>query len=342
MPLYEADDDAVARVLASHASEVARRAPTGPGPWQDLKVTGYLCVPLTDRGRTFATLTLLTTGDRVIDGHTVALAEELARRAASAARNARQYAQRVTLARDLQAGLLLTEPPTVPGVELATSYHPAGEGLDIGGDFYDVFPLDDGRWAFLLGDVSGRGALAATTTALVRHTARTAAALLPDPETVLQAVNRALLQRPGSGFVTLVYGHFTTAHGGIDIEYVRAGHPQPVHLAPAGARFVSSQGHLLGIMDHPRLATHRMHLAEGDSLVLYTDGITEARGADGDLFGDARLLDTFTSCPPRAQAVLELLARGLGDFTAGSEKADDEAILILTAAAPPRSPAEPS
>ncbi len=79
------------------------------------------------------------------------------------------------LARVLQAGLLLPEVPALPSARVATYYHPAGEGLDVGGDFYDVFPLGDGRWAFMLGDVCGRGATAATTTALVRHTVRAVA-----------------------------------------------------------------------------------------------------------------------------------------------------------------------
>ncbi|MFD0427785.1 GAF domain-containing protein [Streptomyces zhihengii] len=140
IPVFDAADDAVARVLASGTSEVARRTPTGPGPWHDLGVTGYLCLPLVDRSRAFGAVTLLSTAEHSFDGHTVALAEELARRAALAARNARQYTHRHTLARDLQAGLLLPDLPQVRGADVATYYHPAGEGLDIGGDFYDVFP----------------------------------------------------------------------------------------------------------------------------------------------------------------------------------------------------------
>lgn len=125
VPVSDAADHTVARVLASGMREVARRTPTGSGPWQDLGVTGYMCIPLMDRGTAFGTLTLLSTADHPFDGHTVALAEELARRAALAARNARQYTHRVTLARDLQAGLLLPELPDVPGADVATSYHPA-------------------------------------------------------------------------------------------------------------------------------------------------------------------------------------------------------------------------
>ena len=234
IPVYDAEDDAVTRVMASGLTEIARRTPTGPGPWHDLEVTGYLCVPLIDRSRTFGALTLLTTGDRAFDGHTVALTEELARRAAPAAVNARQYSQRAALARDLQAGLLLPGVPALPAAEAAVYYHPAGEGLEVGGDFYDIFPLPGGRWAFMLGDVCGRGAIAATTTALVRHTARAVAPLLPGPGAVVQAVNKALLDRPdshGTGFVTMVYGHLAPADGGgLDITLVRAGHPPPLHI----------------------------------------------------------------------------------------------------------------
>ncbi|MFC8224979.1 SpoIIE family protein phosphatase [Streptomyces sp. NPDC057287] len=345
VPLHDAADDAVARVLASGTTEVARRTPTGPGPWHELHVTGYLCVPLVDDGHTFGVLTLLATGDHIFDGHIVALAEELARRAASAARNSRQYTQRVALARDLQAGLLLPDLPVLPGAELATHYHPAGEGLEIGGDFYDVFPLEDGRWAFMLGDVCGRGAHAATTTALVRHTARAVAPLLPGPEAVVHAVNRALINRPdehGTGFVTLVYGHFTATESGLDIDLVRAGHTLPVHLSTAGSRPVRADGTLLGILPVPHLGTCHLHLAPGESLALYTDGITEARNLAGEQFGDDRLTQALTPAPQRASAVLEMLSLAVQEFTAGSAMDDDQAILILTATEPARSAAEPA
>ncbi|MEW1613841.1 MULTISPECIES: SpoIIE family protein phosphatase [unclassified Streptomyces] len=337
IPVYDAADDAVARVLASALTEVARRTPTGPGPWQDLGVTGYLCVPLTDRGQTFATLTLLTTGDHVFDGHAVALAEELARRAATAARNARQYTQRAALARDLQAGLLLPDLPALPGAELATHYHPAGEGLEIGGDFYDVFPLDDGSWAFMLGDVCGRGALAATTTALVRHTARAVASLLPGPQAVVQAINHALIRRHGShgtGFVTLVYGHFTPTSAGLDIELVRAGHTFPLHITAHEARPVSSDGPLLGVLPDPPLGSGRFRLAPGESLVLYTDGITEARNSADELFDEDRLAQALIPSPRRASDVLDALTAAVRDFTDGRDVDDDQAVLILTATRP--------
>ncbi|MFF4846119.1 SpoIIE family protein phosphatase [Streptomyces collinus] len=337
IPVYDADDDAVARVLASRLSEVARRTPTGPGPWGDLQVTGYLCVPLLDRGRIFGTLTLLTTGEDTFDGHTVALAEELARRAASAAQNARQYTQRVTLARDLQAGLLLPEVPALPGARVATYYHPAGEGLDIGGDFYDVFPLGDDTWAFMLGDVCGRGATAATTTALVRHTARAVAPLLPGPESVVQAINKALLDRPhshGTGFVTLVYGHLTPhPDGGLDISFVRAGHTLPLHLSDGpSARAVDSEGALLGITPSPDLGTRCLRLRPAESLVLYTDGLTEARDPEGEQFGEERLADALgTRLHTGPEEIIDTLTEAVHAFTGTTAIEDDQAALVITA-----------
>ncbi|MEU6405973.1 GAF domain-containing SpoIIE family protein phosphatase [Streptomyces sp. NPDC046985] len=337
IPVYDAADDAVSRVLSSGLSEVARRTPTGPGPWHDLGVTGYVCIPLTDRGSAFGAVTLLSTGEHALDGHTVALAEELARRAAAAVRNARQYTHRVTLARDLQAGLLLPELPEVPGADVAAYYQPAGEGLDIGGDFYDVFPLDDGRWAFLLGDVCGRGAVAATTTALVRHTARAVAPLLTGPEDVVKAVNRALVNRPGghgNGFVTLVYGQLTPASDGLDVELVRAGHTVPLHLdAQHRAHAVDASGSLLGITPDARVRPHRLRLRPHESLLLYTDGITESRDADGEQFGERRLAEALTGTRPRPAAhhVIDALTQAVHRFTGGHEVDDDQAVLVLTA-----------
>ncbi|MFK0168648.1 GAF domain-containing SpoIIE family protein phosphatase [Streptomyces sp. NPDC090306] len=340
-PDHDAADDIVARVLASGRTEVARRAPESPGPWRELKVTGYLCVPLLERGRPFGTMTLLTTGERAFDGHTVALAEELARRAALTALNARQYTQRVALSRDLQAGLLLAEVPTLPGAEVATYYHPAGEGLEIGGDFYDVFPLKDGAWAFMLGDVCGRGATAATTTALVRHTARAVARLLPGPEAVVRAVNTALLDRPDSqagGFVTLVHGTLVPdPEGGLDISLVRAGHPLPLLVdADDVARPLECHGSLLGVTPEPRLTTLRFRLRPGESLLLYTDGLTEARDGAGEQFGEERLADTLTGSAREhtASEVITTLVDAVRAFTGHADMDDDQAALVLRATVP--------
>jgi serine phosphatase RsbU (regulator of sigma subunit) len=333
-------DGALSRVLSSGLTEVARQPPLTPGPWRELGVTGYLCIPLAERGQTFGVLTLFSTGDAEFDGHAVSLAEEVARRAASAARNARQYSQRVALARDLQAGLLLPDLPAVPGAELATFYHPAGEGLEIGGDFYDVFPLDDRTWAFMLGDVCGRGATAATTTALVRHTARAVAPLLREPVAIVEAVDRALSNRPdahGTDFVTMVYGHLTPGDGGLAIDLLRAGHNQPVVLdADHHARELDIPGRLLGLGGDPRLELHHLVLRPHESLVLLTDGFVEARDPCGEQFGDDRLLDAIASTParPGAQDVLGAITAAVRAFTRETDGTDDQAGLVVTATSP--------
>ncbi|MEV6809389.1 SpoIIE family protein phosphatase [Streptomyces sp. NPDC051132] len=340
VPARDGEADPVARVLAYGLTEVARRTPTGPGPWQDLGVTGYACVPLLDRGRPFGALTLLSTDGHSFDGHRIALAEELARRASSAARSARQYEQRASLARDLQTGLLLPELPDIPGARLAAFYHPAGEGLEIGGDFYDVFPRGDGSWAFILGDVCGRGAKAATTTALVRHTARAVAPLLDDPVDVVKAVDKALNDRnahQNNGFVTLVYGHLTPAADALAVHLVRAGHTPPLLLdAGHAVETVEAPGGLLGIGIPPRLACRRLALRPGESLFLYTDGITECRTDTAGQYGDVRLAKALASAPLRSAAadIVRAVAEDVRGFVDGGDVEDDQAALIITAGEP--------
>ncbi|MFF5856350.1 SpoIIE family protein phosphatase [Streptomyces sp. NPDC012751] len=339
-PARDPEHDPVARVLASGLTEVARRTPAGPGPWRELGVTGYVCVPLVDRGRPFGALTLLSTDGHCFDGHRIALAEELARRAATAARNARQYAQRAALARDLQTGLLLPDLPEIPGAELAAFYHPAGEGLEIGGDFYDVFARGDGSWAFILGDVCGRGATAATTTALVRHTARAVAPLLDDPVDVVKAVDKALNDRyahENHGFVTLVYGHLAQAADGLGIHLVRAGHTLPLLLdTDHRVDTVETAGGLLGIGIPPRFTARRLTLRPGESLLLYTDGITECRTAGTEQYGDVRLAEALASAPrrPSARDIVRTVAEDVRDFMAGQGVEDDQAALVVTATGP--------
>ncbi|PBC80696.1 MULTISPECIES: GAF domain-containing SpoIIE family protein phosphatase [unclassified Streptomyces] len=328
-------DRAVARVLASGATETSRPAASPGDPPGPPGVTGYVSVPLATRGRTFGVLTLLAT-DRPLDGHAVALAEELARRAASSADNAHQFSDRVQLARDLQAGLLPPELPRIPGADLAAYYHPAGEGPEVGGDFYDVFPLPDDRWAFMIGDVCGRGALAATTTGMVRHTARAAARLLHDPADVVAAINDALTGSPldEDHFVSLVYGELRHTPSHLALELIRAGHVPPlVRRTDGTVEHVVQSGLLLGISPEFHGACCRLDLAPGDSLVLVTDGITEARSATGEFFDEHRLADALLALPGTASGAAGLIEAVHAAVTAfaGRSTPDDQAALVLTA-----------
>ncbi|MER6074526.1 SpoIIE family protein phosphatase [Streptomyces sp. NPDC001817] len=324
-------DAAVTRVLASGATESAHPS----GPRAQLGVREYVCVPLTTRGRTFGALTLLAT-DVPLDERTVALAQELARRAASSADNAHQFTDRVRLSHDLQAGLLPPELPRIPGATLAASYHPAGEGLEVGGDFYDVFPLPADRWALMIGDVSGRGALAATTTGMVRHTARAAARLLDEPAAVVTAINDALTANTTEDdqFVSLVYGELRHTASRLTLDLIRAGHVPPLVRRADGTVVEHAQpGLLLGIGPDPGFSPCHIDLHPGDSLVLVTDGITEARSADGEFFGEERLSDALVAVrttTPTATAVVESITTAVTAF-AGNATLDDQAALVITA-----------
>ncbi|MGW9169903.1 GAF domain-containing SpoIIE family protein phosphatase [Streptomyces decoyicus] len=328
-------DEAVARVLASGTTETDH-AGSSPGDGPELPgVTGYVCAPLATRGRTFGALTLLAT-DHPLDGHVIALAEELARRAASSADNAHQFSDRVQLARDLQAGLLPPELPRIPGADLAASYYPAGEGLEVGGDFYDVFPLPDDRWAFMIGDVCGRGALAATTTGMVRHTARAAARLLHDPAAVVAAINTALAGNSldEDYFVSLVYGELRPTPSHLALELIRAGHVPPlVRRTDGTVEQLVQSGLLLGIAPDFDGTVCRVDLSPGDSLVLVTDGITEARSAAGEFFDEHRLTEALLALPAPfsgAAALIEAIHTAVTAF-AGRSTPDDQAALVLTA-----------
>ncbi|MBF9066735.1 SpoIIE family protein phosphatase [Streptacidiphilus sp. NEAU-YB345] len=335
------EDGPVGRVLATGRTEVSRAAP-GAG-WRELglDITGRICVPLTARGHTFGALTVVATADRPLGPRTIVLAEELARTAAAGAETTRQHAQRARLAHDLQAGLLLAALPDVPGVRLAASYRPAGEGLDIGGDFYDIFPLPGDRWGLVIGDVCGRGAHAATTTALVRNTARAVAPLLPTPGAVADAVNAALLARPDSdeSFVTLIYAELRREHGvhgepaGVAVSMVRAGHPPPVlHRADGTVYAPSPSGELLGVSPEPELVMESFTLRSGDHLVLVTDGILEARDPAGTFFGEERLVSALrpTAGAADARRILDALTDAVDGFTGGLTD-DDQAALVVVA-----------
>ncbi|WP_245687298.1 SpoIIE family protein phosphatase [Streptacidiphilus griseoplanus] len=327
-------DSPVSRVMAGGVREIDHGAWPRPVPALPCTVTGYVCVPLTVRGRTFGTLTLVATTDKPLDARAVALAEELARTAAAGADTTRQYAHRAQLARDLQSGLLLSALPDVPGAHLCACYRPAGEGLDIGGDFYDVFPLPGRRWGLVIGDVCGRGARAATTTALVRHTARAVAPLLSDPVAVVRAINDALLGQPDGEerFVTLVYAALEPAPAGLSACLVRAGHPSPLLRRGDGSVTVSlAPGQLLGVAADPVQTAETVLLLSGEAIVLVTDGILEARDRSGAFFGEERLVEAVRSGGAAASArrTLEAITGAVDAFSYGATD-DDQAAVVLT------------
>ncbi|WP_346622014.1 SpoIIE family protein phosphatase [Blastococcus montanus] len=236
------------------------------------------------------------------------------------------------LADTLQRSLLPSHLPAIPGMELAARYRPGGDTALVGGDTYDVMPLPDGRWMVLIADVCGTGAEAAAVTAVTRHTARAAAAA-GRPGEILAAVNTALLHGQGTPlrFVTACCLVLEPAGQGRRACLSVAGHPLPVLATADGAREVGAAGRPLGIDADVVFTETVVELPPGSTLVLYTDGVTEARDDTGRQFGEDALLRVVAGAPVAdAEAVVAAVSAAVETQLAGSRhEHDDLAVLAL-------------
>jgi sigma-B regulation protein RsbU (phosphoserine phosphatase) len=237
------------------------------------------------------------------------------------------------LATTLQRTLLPPALPGVPGLEIAAYYHSASVE-EIGGDFYDLFPLAHDRWGFFLGDVCGKGPGAAVLTSLIRYTLRAAAVYDSDPVSVLTTLNSSLRQERSStatGWCTLIYGVLVPADPGFTVTLASGGHPPASGLRrDAAVEAVDTVGgQPVGLLDRPRFRAATMTLRPGDGLLLHTDGLSEARRPDGRMLDDD--LPELVAELPRgtAQGVVDALADVLGSL--GPGLGDDVAIMVLTA-----------
>jgi sigma-B regulation protein RsbU (phosphoserine phosphatase) len=246
----------------------------------------------------------------------------------------RERARVQVFARTLQRSLLppLLSPPE--GLEAAAHYH-AASADDVGGDFYDLFPLVHDKWAFFIGDVSGKGAGAAAVTSLTRYTLRAAAAFDADPVVVLQNLHTVLSQEfrdTVNQFATVIFGILTPRDGGFEVQLASGGHLPPLVLGADGEAHYADivGGHPVGIPMEPTFVAARIALGPGDTLVMYTDGLTEARVGTGaeryDYHG--ALLEFAAECAPAtASAMVAAIQSLLDGFGSGLE--DDVAVLAL-------------
>jgi serine phosphatase RsbU (regulator of sigma subunit)/PAS domain-containing protein len=242
----------------------------------------------------------------------------------------RLLAEQTRVARTLQQSLLPAVLPEIPGVALAARYRPAGDGSEIGGDFYDVFPDRDGRWMVVLGDVSGKGAEAAGVTALVRYTLRTLALQQSRPAAVLRALNDVFLHQAGDErYCTLACASLRLAHDRVEVTLALAGHPQPLLARADGEVSLAGEpGTALGLLDEPEFTEVELTLHRGDVLCLYTDGVTEAR-SDSDWFGEDRAGAVLAWHQERGlDDLAERIERAVLDFQ-GDHAQDDIALLLL-------------
>ncbi len=242
-------------------------------------------------------------------------------------REARQHSGRI--ARTLQESLLPPQLPAIPGVELGTTYHPAGDGSEIGGDFYDVFQTGRDDWVLVLGDVCGKGSAAAAVTALARYTLRATAMRVRRPSAVLGVLNEALLTQQSDRYCTVVYVRLRQRGDKIRLTISAGGHPLPLLVAPDGSlRTVGRPGTLVGVIPDAEFIDQSVDLPAGHTLVTFTDGVTEAR-RDGQFFGDhglRQVLAAVASSPaPQIAASVQEAVMAYQD----GDASDDLAVLTV-------------
>ncbi|MGY0491332.1 SpoIIE family protein phosphatase [Streptomyces sp. WG-D5] len=288
-------------------------------------------LPLVARNRVIGMLTLGKPTDEHFRQEILELAEDLSRRAALALDNARLYSERMAISQSLQRSLLPPELPDVPGVEVEVIYRAAGEGNEVGGDFYDLFPIRDGAYGFAIGDVCGTGPEAAAVTGLARHALRLLAREGFGGPAVLERLNAAILDEGArSRFLTLLYGElWPQEDGSAVLKMVCAGHPLPLRLRQDGTvePYAEPQP-LLGVMDDLELYEQTMTLDPGDVLLCVTDGITERREGSR-MLGDDGLADVLSTCTGlTAGAVAARIMRAVERFAADAPS-DDMAILTM-------------
>ena len=288
-------------------------------------------LPLVARNRVIGMLTLGKPTDEHFRQEILELAEDLSRRAALALDNARLYSERTAISQSLQRSLLPPELPLIDGVEVEVIYRAAGEGNEVGGDFYDVFPIRDGAYGFAIGDVCGTGPNAAAVTGLARHALRLLAREGLSGPAVLERLNSAILDEGArSRFLTLLYGEMRPQEdGSAELKVVCAGHPLPLRLRQDGSVEPAAEPQpLLGVIEDLELYEQTITLDPGDVLLCVTDGVTERReGAR--MLGDDGLADVLTTCTGlTAGAVAARIMRAVERF-ASDAPSDDMAILAM-------------
>ncbi|WP_053645378.1 SpoIIE family protein phosphatase [Streptomyces sp. XY431] len=288
-------------------------------------------LPLTARNRVIGLLALGTPAGVRFRQEVLELAEDLSRRAALALDNSRLYSERTATSQALQRSLLPPDLPDIPGVEVDVYYQAAGEGNEVGGDFYDLFPIREGTYGFAIGDVCGTGPEAASVTGLARHSLRLLAREGLDAPQVLSRLNTAILDEGSrSRFLTLLYGELTPRpDGSTELSMVCAGHPLPLRLRTDGRvdRAATPQP-LLGVMDDLDLTAEHLVLQPGEVLLCVTDGVTERREGRR-MLGDDGLAEVLTGCTGLTAGAVALRVQRAVERFAPEPPSDDMAILTL-------------
>jgi PAS domain S-box-containing protein len=292
---------------------------------REVGMRAVLVVPLKVRARTVGALTMVSAeSGRRFDRDDVEFAEQIAARAALAVESARLYSERSAIARTLQDSLLPEAIPQIPGWEIAALYRPAGQESEVGGDFYDFWELE-GEWLMVIGDVTGKGVGAAAVTSLVRHTARAASEFDARPAQVLARIDAALRRSPTVALCTALCLRLSPAGSTLAV----GGHPSPLRIRQDRVEEVGEHGTLLGALTHTRWPETGVELCQGETLVAFTDGVTDTVGEDGERWGLDRLRETLSaSCGLAPSQIATRLVEALDRFQVGVQ-ADDTAVVIM-------------
>ena len=293
-----------------------------------LGMRSVMLIPMVVAGRTIGVLTMVTAeSGRAFDEDDLVFAGDLARRAATAVENARLYTERAQAALTLQESLLPAQLPSVEGWQLASSYAAGDTTVEVGGDFFDVVELESGFLA-VVGDVTGKGVQAAALTALARYTLATAARFDPSPAAVVRLLNDVLVHRPEISLLTVACAYVQPSGSGARMRLTSAGHPPPVLSRPGHApSTIGPPGLLLGMTGAGRWEESEIELAPGDTLLFYTDGVTDTpRGRER--FGEARLLAALPPAPADPLEMIAAVQRAVREFQLG-DVVDDRAMLAL-------------
>ncbi|WP_433284457.1 SpoIIE family protein phosphatase [Micromonospora sp. CA-244673] len=320
--LQETGPDSIQARLREASRSAAQVPLSGP-------MEGF-AVPLIARGQRLGTLAVGRHQRHRHDPDEVSVLEDVARRAALAIENARIHAERRRVAQTLQQSLLPPVLPVVEGIGFAAEYVPTGDDAEVGGDFYDVVPLSDGRWLVVVGDVSGKGVQAAAVTGLVRDVIRVLVGDgKPLPE-VLGRLNETLVERGGGRYCTLALAAVGPGDGDqLDVSLHLAGHDRPVLLhGGGGAGFVGTGGTALGLLDSIATPTAEIALKPGDALIFYTDGVTERRRGR-ELFGTDRLREAAAPLAGYSADVVAARLRATAIAFSVEPPRDDIAVLVL-------------
>ncbi len=292
---------------------------------REVGMSSAMIVPLRIAGRTIGAMSLVNAESRRrFDDEALAVATQLAERSATAVEHARLFRTSSQIAATLQRSLLPVALPAIDGWELAAVYRASGEEIEVGGDFYDAFPVGPG-WFVMIGDVTGKGVAAAAMTALVRHSARIIAEDTPAPGQVLARLDATLRRQPELSLCSVLCLSIT----GAGVTLASAGHPLALRIGDDGTvRPTGTPGPLLGAFDDGAWPETTIELGGDETLLLYTDGVTDTVGADG-RFGDARLRELLAAAAGRSAGdLLGMLDARLGEFQVGSQ-VDDTAALAL-------------